>query len=204
MWLRCSAFLIGLMLGFTPLSLAAGPRQVAGFVLGAPISQYQDQLKMSTALPVRYQEYLTEVEIKDLPGIKNGYLVYGTCQKPHKVVKIRLKYENPSKEFFEKLLTLFEARFGKPDEYRGDAFQTFIAWKWSFKDQKGNQTSMILQHYGGDDDEYTNGNSVKLTLWSQIEAERLCNEKKTGVKSTEESAPSPPKGKVDFDFLVPK
>ncbi|OIP92019.1 MAG: hypothetical protein AUK55_10135 [Syntrophobacteraceae bacterium CG2_30_61_12] len=202
---RCGVVVFGMLMVLASSLHAAAPLQIAGFALGAPIEHYRERLKMDTALPLRHEEYLSEVEAKDLPGFKNGYLVFGTCLEPHKIVKIRLKYADSSKSFFNQLLQRFEARFGKPTAYRGDAFQTFIAWKWSFTDQRdGSRVSMILQHYSGDDDEYTNGNSVKLTWWSQVEAERLCDQKKTGADPARSSTPEPKAGRVDFDFLVPK
>jgi hypothetical protein len=48
--------------------LAAPPHSVAGFRLGADISEVQDRLRMETALPIRYMESVKEVEIQPVPG----------------------------------------------------------------------------------------------------------------------------------------
>lgn len=204
MWRVRFLLMIGMMTIFTPWCYAGAPHQIAGFVLGSPVDQYRGRLDMATVLPVRHQEYLSEVEAKDIPGFKIGYLVFGTCREPHRISKIRLKYANPERSFFDKLLERVRGRFGKPTEYRGDAFQSFIAWKWSFQDRDGNRISMILQHYNRDDEEYTSGNSVKLTMWSLVDEERACHEKKAGSQTASKNSPASEKVKVDFDFLVPK
>ena len=83
---------------------ADGPRQVAGFVLGDDIAAYKDTADLMSALPIRYAEYLREVIIKDVPGVKTGQIYYGVCQNPGKILRIRLKYSDSSKKFFEDLL----------------------------------------------------------------------------------------------------
>ena len=124
-------------------------------------------------------EYLSEVELKTpFEGYRSGYLFYGNCDKPGRIVKIKLKYERSDKEFFDDLVQRFKRKFGEPDQYRGDAFRAFIAWKWSFKDKDNNKISLILQHNSADVEEYTQGNSVKLSVTSFIEKEAICYEQK--------------------------
>ena len=89
------------------------------------------------------------------------------------ILRIKLKFADSSKSFFKKLLRRYEKALGPPDEYRGDPFQTVIAWKWSFVNDKNEKISLILQHNTMVEDEKL-GNAVKLTLTSQIEKERDC------------------------------
>jgi len=166
-----------LLLPATGHALAGAPHEVAGFVLDTDISLYKDQVDMNTAMPVRYREYLKEVQISHVPGFKTGIITYGTCAFPNRIVKIRLKYLDSSKDFFEELLEKFKARFGRDPEWRGDPFNVVIAWKWSFVDKKGNRISLTLQH-NVLNEEQKMGNVVKLSMRNLIDAERACFEKK--------------------------
>ncbi len=134
----CFSALIAALL-FPVLSFAQAPQQIAGIRLGDNLDQYRNILRMDTSLPVRHMEYISEVELKpSFEGYRSGYIFYGNCDKPGRIVKIKLKYERSDKEFFEDLLQRFKQKFGEPDQYRGDAFRAFIAWKWSFRDKDGN------------------------------------------------------------------
>jgi len=193
-------FLIGI--GFvTGTCLAETPSQVGGFQLGADISAYRDRVDMTTALPVRYAESITEVEIKKTDLLASGLIAYGTCTAPGKVVRIKLKYADSSKDFYDKLLARFENKFGKPDEWRGDPFHIVIAWKWSFVDEAKNHISLILQHNKQDTDEKI-GNSIKLTLIDAVDRERQCYEK--SYPQVRESQAGNLPVIVDWDMLVPR
>ena len=159
------------------LALAAAPHQLGGFVLNQKISAFEDQILMDTALPVRYAENIEEVEIKPTQGFKSGLIAYGTCSKPGHIVRIKLKYADASKKFFEDLLKQFNKRFGEPDEYRGDVFKIVIAWKWSFVDEENHKISLILQHNAMDEDEKI-GNAVKITDTTLMEEDLECYKRK--------------------------
>ena len=159
------------------LALAAAPHQLGGFVLNQNISAFEDRILMDTALPVRYAENIEEVEIKPTQGFKSGLIAYGTCSKPGHIVRIKLKYTDPSKKFYEDLLKQFKKSFGEPDEYRGDAFKIVIAWKWSFVDEENHKISLILQHNAMDEDEKI-GNAVKITDTTLMEEDLDCYRRK--------------------------
>ena len=127
-------------------ALAGAPHELGGFVLDQDIKAFEDRVIMDTALPVRYAENIEEVEIKITQGFKSGLIAYGTCFKPGHIVRIKLKYADSSKEFYDDLLKRYKKRFGEPDEYQGDAFRVVIAWKWSFTDEQNHKISLILQH----------------------------------------------------------
>lgn len=163
----------------------ATPHGVAGFVLNTDISEYTNRVDMQTSMPVRYREFLKEVQISQVPAFKSGIITYGTCAAPNRIVQIRLKYLDASKAFFEQLLDKFKDRFGRDPEWRGDPFNVIIAWKWSFVDKEKNHISLILQHNVLKEDQKL-GNVVKLSMRNLIEAERACFEKKhpsDGVRS---------------------
>ncbi|MEJ2096588.1 MAG: hypothetical protein P8Y38_05490 [Deltaproteobacteria bacterium] len=162
---------------FAGTAFAEVPEQIGPFRLNQPITECEQYLDMETALPVRYMEQLHEVEIRPLKGFKSGLVAYTICEKPGRVVRIKLKYADSSKNFYEKLLQRIEKRYGKSDEYRGDAFHVVIAWKWSFVNKDGENISLIVQHNTRDEEEKM-GNSVKLTLTSKLEEYKSCYEKK--------------------------
>lgn len=153
------------------------PHQAGVFVLNRDISDFKDYVIMETALPIRYMENIEEVEIEPIEGIKSGLIAYATCVAPGHVVRIKLKYQDSSKKFFEDLFKQVKNKYGEPDEYRGDPFHIFIAWKWSFTDQEGNRISLTIQHNSLDTEE-KQGNAVKLTMTNLIEEDQHCYKKK--------------------------
>jgi hypothetical protein len=164
------------MLVFTwipALALAGAPHQLGGFVLDQDIKAYENRVIMDTALPVRYAENIEEVEIKPTQGFKSGLIAYGTCAKPGHIIRIKLKYADSSKKFFDELLQRFKTRFGEPDEYQGDAFHIMISWKWSFVDEQNHKLSLFLQHNTADENEKL-GNAVKLTDTTLMEEDLKC------------------------------
>ncbi len=154
-------------------SFAKFPIHLGGFILGDDMANYSHLIDMKTCKKVAFNEYLGEGEIFAPPGFKTGLIAYGQCDQPNKIVRIKLKYEDSSKKFFKKLLRQYKKQLGDPTEYKGDPFQTLIAWKWSFTNAKNEKISLILQHNIMVEDE-KKGTAVKLTLTSQIEKERAC------------------------------
>lgn len=164
------------------------PHEVAGFVLGKEIASYADKVRMDSALPIRYEPYLFEVETLPDAQFKSGLITVGQCDRPGRILRIKMKYADSSQEHFEQLLDKFKDRFGDPGEWRGDAFHIVKAWKWSFTDENGDRISLVLQHNIKDEEEKM-GNSVKLTLTSQMEKERTCHGKNMGSENGPFGAP---------------
>jgi hypothetical protein len=175
-WLT-AVLVLWILLSAAPLSAGETPLEIAGFALGADIGGLAGRLQMDTVLPVRYQEYLEEVEIAPLPGFKSGLIAYGTCAAPGRIVRVKLKYIDASRAFYDALLARVERRFGKPSAYEGDPFHIVVEWKWSFVDAQGNRISLHLSHNNQDIEEKY-GNAVKLTRMSAIEEERACHMRK--------------------------
>jgi len=149
------------------------PHQIGVFVLNQNISEFKDYVIMETALPIRHMENIEEVELKAMEGIKSGLIGYATCTAPGHIVRIKLKYQDPSKKFYEELLKRIKKKFGKPDQYQGDPFHIVISWKWSFIGKKNERITMTLQHNSMDTEEKI-GNSIKLTNRSLIEDDLKC------------------------------
>jgi hypothetical protein len=169
---------------FLAFSLVAGictaseaPHEVGVFILDRDIAEFKEYVIMETALPIRHMENIEEVELKSIKGIKSGLIAYATCTAPGHIVRIKLKYKDSSKKFFENLLKRIKKKYGAPDEYRGDPFQILIAWKWSFLDKDGNRISLRLQH-NSLDAEQKKGNAIKLTMTNLIEEDQRCYKQK--------------------------
>jgi len=160
------------VLFYSGLCSAQMPTQIAGIKLNVDINEYGDYIKPQTTLPIRFMEYLDEVELKSFEGFKSGYLAYGNCAHPGKLVRIKLKYKDSSKKFFEKLFKEYKSQLGKPDEWLGDSFHIVTAWKWSFS-EGDNQVDLFLQHNLSDTDQKI-GTAMKLTMNNLIEAEHKC------------------------------
>jgi hypothetical protein len=139
------------------------PHRLAGFVLGGNMADYRDRVQEDTTLPIRYFESLKEVETVPLKGYKTALVIYGTCIKPARIMRLKFKYADSSRAFYEELLKRFKELYGDPDEWLGDAFHTVLAWKWSFIDENKNNISLILQHNTQNEEE-KEGNAVKLTM----------------------------------------
>lgn len=149
------------------------PHQIAVFKLNTNIAESKDYVIMETALPIRHMENIEEVEIKPIEGIKSGLIAYATCTAPGHIVRIKLKYKDSGKKFYEQLFKRIKKKYGEPDEYRGDPFQIALSWKWSFTDKDNNRISMTLQHNSMDTEE-KRGNSIKLTMRNLIEEDLNC------------------------------
>jgi len=163
-------FLFGLLLA--PLAHAEMPTQIGSIKLGADIKQYEQNIRSQTRLPIRFREYLEEVEVHSLPGFKSGYIAYGTCAKPGRIVRIKLKYADSSKSYFERLFKEYKSQLGRPSEWLGDPFHVITEWKWTFSDEQ-NQVNLYLRHNSSDTTEKL-GTSMKITMNSLIHAEQQC------------------------------
>lgn len=206
---RCMFFsiLVAIALLFpNHASADKAPLKIAGITLGEQIAMFVDLVQMETSIVLRDRQYLREVNIREIDGYKSGTVDFGNCSKPGQIVRIKLKYEYEDKNFYEELLEKFKKKFGEPDEWRGDPFHVIIAWKWSFRDEKGNSISLILQH--SRDEEYKWGNSIKLTNTTLMEQERLCYEKRNqeegGSKESKSAAKRRKLSEKDYQLFIPQ
>ncbi|MFP4477282.1 MAG: hypothetical protein ACLFOY_17095 [Desulfatibacillaceae bacterium] len=182
----------------TPVLAARAPHEIGGLRLGDDIENHADLLRSGSDLPIRYFESVREMEVKDTPGYKSGTVSYGNCRHEGKILRIKLKYLDSSRQFYEMLLSRYKKRFGEPDVWRGDAFGLIRAWKWSFTDQKGHDLSLVLQHNTKVDYE-TMGNSVKLTDRTMWTEEYECHERRNP-----EPPDKPVTGEPDWEKFLPQ
>jgi hypothetical protein len=158
-------FIISLIF-FTPLQLSAHviPHEIAGIRLGTNVEDYPD---------FELSNYLKEKVVVDWHGFRKGVISYGICYAPDTIVKLQMKYEDSSKQFFDTLMRRYKEQFGAPTEWKGDSFGIKHIWKWRFKDEDGRAVNMILEH-NLQDINANIGNQVKLYYPELLENERLC------------------------------
>ncbi len=171
------------------------PHEVGGFILGSNVTDYPD---------IEYSNFLKEVVIYDWNGFDKGIISYGICAFPGEIVKIKLKYADSSKSFFETLLKKYKKKFGKPDEWKGDSFGILHIWKWTFVDKDKKQINLILQHNTRNPNENM-GNMVKLYLPDRIALEHQCFTKQcTSVENMGERMQHMMPKKDNWDYFIPK
>lgn len=171
------------------------PSEIGGFKLGEDITEHPE---------IEGANYLREVVVSDWHGFRKGIISYGTCAHPGQIVKVRMKYDDSSKPFYDELLKRFKDKYGKPDEWKGDAFGILYIWKWRFVDEQNRRVNLILQHNLHNDDENI-GNQVELSYPEWEEEERLCfNKFCEENKSDELRAELEERMKPDWDYLIPR
>ncbi|MFC1832984.1 hypothetical protein ACFL0S_13360 [Thermodesulfobacteriota bacterium] len=194
-YFTATTLIIIALLSFTSVAAHDTPTEIGGFKLGEFITDYPQ---------IEYSDYLKEVVINDWHGFRKGIISYGTCAYPGRIVKIRMKYQNSSKDFYDELLKKLRSRYGKPDEWKGDSFGVLYVWKWRFVDKDNRRVNLILQHNLGDDNENI-GNMVKLSFPEIEEEERFCVidffEKN---KTAEEKETIKQRMKPDWDYMLPR
>lgn len=171
------------------------PKEIGGFKLGEDITDYPE---------IEASNFLREVVVNDLYGFRKGIISYGTCAYPGKIVKIQMKYENSSKAFYDELLKRYKKKYGKPTEWKGDAFGILYIWKWRFYDEEGRQVNLLLQHNLQNHNQNI-GNQVKLSYPERLEEERFCFIEFCEENKTEEQrALIEERKKPDWDYMVPR
>lgn len=179
------------------------PTSLGGIVLGEDIAGIQGICRMDTAIPLSQERHLMEVQLKPnhIPGVRSGTVAYAACQEVGRIVRIKFKFDNDSRQFFDELLRRYQNSFGKPLEWRGDPFQTVRSWKWSFQNSQGEQVNLELTH--SQDESAKTGNSVKMTLRSLWLSENKCQQAKSAPGMAANPGPTPPH-QLDYQLLIPQ
>lgn len=171
------------------------PHEIGGFRLGEDITEYSE---------IEYSNYLKEVVVTDWHGFRKGIISYGICAFPGRIVRISMKYEDSSKDFFDELFKRYKKKFGKPSIWGGDAFGILSKWKWVFVDENNRTVNMILQHNLKNNNENI-GNMVKLYYPEREREERLCFIEQCEInKSEEEQQKILERKKMNWDYLIPR
>ena len=194
-YFTAATLIIIALLSFTSVAAYDTPTEIGGFKLGEFITNYPQ---------IEYSEYPKEVVVNDWHGFRKGIISYGTCAYPGRIVKIRMKYQNSSKNFYDELLKKYKSKYGKPTEWKGDAFGVLYIWKWRFVDKDNRRVNLILQHNLQNDNENV-GNMVKISFPELMEEERFCVidffEKN---KTAEEKETIKQRMKPNWDYMLPR
>jgi hypothetical protein len=140
------------------------PISIAGISLGSEISAYPNIIDSN---------FMKEMVVTDWHGFRKGVIGYGVCLHKDTILKIDMKYEDKSKEFYNTLLKKIKVQYGDPDTWSGDSFGVKYIWKWHFTDKDNNAVILKLQHNSKDSNE-TIGNMIKLSYPDKIAEERRC------------------------------
>ncbi len=175
------------------------PCEIGGFALGADVSTYADRLDMATAKPLPDAPYLVRVNVKPFPGFGGGYLLYGACASPGKIVRVKLRYADAGLYLLTEINSSLTAAYGQPEQIRDNADRSYICNKWALTGKDGQAISVILQHYDGWDPDYDRGSSIKLGDWTLINAERACYE----AAHPEAKAAAPEKNAQPAPNMIP-
>lgn len=169
---------------------AESPSNLAGVTLGDAASQYKGRIRQSPAKPVEDAPWLRRLALVPDKFFSGGYVLVGTCAAPGRVARIKARYRDNGLEFFRKISGEMLKRYGDPTEYKGELDGRVMGNKWGFSDPWLRPVSLILQRVEGEDPEAGGGNTVKLTNWGLLEAERICWEERHAPPA----AKSPAKG----------
>jgi len=150
------------------------PSTLAGFTLGESVRKYESFCNIAEATPMSDAPFLTEALIKPdaLPGVRGGSLIYGNCKNKDRLVRIKLKFNDRSKDLFDTLMEAYKQKFGKPDSYQGDTFKNVIAWEWTFSNDAGEKIAVLVMW--SRDKEMRPGVSIKMTNTTLYDAEYDC------------------------------
>ena len=183
-----------------PVRAGTMPLSLAGITLGEDVSTITHVCMMDTRVRLARERHLSEIQLEPgfAPGVKSGNIAVAGCAQVGRIVRIKLSFEDRSKDFFNDMLDRYKQRFGDPVEWRGDPFQTVMSWKWTFEDKQGRQVNLQLTH--SEDDDYKIGNFVKMTLRSLWEEEDQCQD----ALDAKNSVPVTPRSKLDYDLLIPR
>lgn len=192
-----SALLPSLIISLSIMSTPAAAQQTApstagGFTLNSPISDYTIE---------RHENYLSEVIITDLKGFRKGFITYGTCENPGRILRIKLKYHDRSYKFFEELLERYKQSFGEKPKFSGDRFGNVKSWKWEFVNKDSHRVTLVLQHNLKDTDE-SMGNMVKLSMPELMDSERLCFNESIENKGADSKQGQ--EKDIEWEILIPR
>lgn len=184
-----------LITGSTLYAADKVPHEVGGFALGSDIGDYPEVVESN---------FLRETVVTDRYGFRKGVLSTGVCKYPGKILKMRLKYEDSSKKFFQKLLKQYKQKYGAPHEWKGDSFGILHIWKWHFTDSENRKVSLSLQHNLRNTNENI-GNLVKLSYPELVEEERVCfNQMCEDQKSDQDMKRLEKIKQPNWEYMIPR
>ncbi len=180
------------------------PLTIAGITLGENIGAYSHLCLSHTAMTLRSERHLTEVNINPakIPGISNGKIAYANCARPGEIIRIKFKMIDKSLDFFNTLYQHYRKKFGKPTEWRGDPFHNVISWKWAVTDSANRQVNIVLTHLL--DEDLQKINAIKITFRSQWEKEAQCNQVEEARRKKTRPRDQEKPHAIDIERFIPR
>lgn len=162
-------------------ALAETPSSLAGVALGQPAAKAKGRVNTAKAREVDGSPWLRRMPVAGDKFFSGGYVLVGACAAPGAVARIKMRYRDAGLDFFRTLSGEMLAHYGDPAQYKGDLEGRIMGNKWSFSDPWLRPVSLIVQHTEGEDPELGDGNTIKLTNWGLLEAERACWQARHGA-----------------------
>jgi hypothetical protein len=153
---------------------ADAPLTLSGITLGDEAARHKDRLNLTKQRPVDGAPWVRRIAVKKDKFFTGGYVLVGTCAAPGRVVRVKLHYQDQSLDYYRTLAGDLLKQYGDPSEYKGDFDGRTMGNKWAFTDGQTRPVSLILQRTEAEDPEIGTGNTIKLTNWGLLEAERTC------------------------------
>ena len=183
--------LAALLLTLCPApALAETPTELAGIALGEPLAKAKGRVQAKKARPVSDAPWMQRIPVGGDKFFAGGYVLVGTCAAPGTVARIKMRYRDGGLDFFRTLSGEMLKRYGDPTQYKGDLEGRTMGNKWAFSDARLRPVSLILQRTEGEDPELGAGNTLKLTNWGLLEAERACWQERHGPAKAPAAAPA--------------
>lgn len=197
-----ACLVLALLLAAAPAVLAAdAPSRLAGIGLGDEAAALKGRVKAASARVLDDTPWLRRIRVAPDKFFSGGYVLVGTCAAPGRVLRVKVRYRDDSLEFFRKISGEMLATYGDPAEYKGETDGRIMGNKWSFSDPWLRPVSLILQRIEGQDPEAGHGNTVKLTNWGMLEAERACWQERHAAKTAPAKAPKQDKAGQNNGYL---
>ncbi|MHC1791957.1 hypothetical protein [Solidesulfovibrio sp.] len=175
-------FLAALLVAASAVAaLAETPSSLAGISLGQPAAKAKGRVNTAKVRDVDGAPWVRRMPVSGDKHFSGGYVLVGTCAAPGSVTRIKMRYRDTGMDFFRALSGEMLSQYGDPTEYKGDLEGRVMGNKWSFSDPRLRPVSLIVQHTEGEDPELGAGNTIKLTNWGLLEAERACWQERHGA-----------------------
>ncbi|CAG36487.1 hypothetical protein [Desulfotalea psychrophila] len=155
------------------------PEKISVFSLGSLIASYECPM---------YNNYLSTKVVPMTGVFRKASLYSGTCKSPGEILKMKFKYRDRSRKFFNALHEKIAEQYDQKGVWEGDSFGILSVWKWHFIDKDGQSVSLAIE-YNEKNTELSMGTVIKLAYPVRIEEEKLCIIKKNKIEVERKTLP---------------
>ncbi|WP_045220971.1 hypothetical protein [Desulfonatronum thioautotrophicum] len=173
-------------LAWTGSAGAESFKTLAGIELGSEMDHYWHLVYRDTATEHPDVLFMKEAKLKPwvIPGVRGGSLSYTACRDEELVSRVKIKFAerseslfrdlfaDPTEKLFRDLNRMYRERWGRPDQWLGNPFNTIQAWKWILGKDGPEQVEVVLMYSKVED--VRPGVSIKMTHTTLWDEERAC------------------------------